>query len=82
LGSVIVLYFAGARDAVGKKKELLDLDGRATAGEMLNRITKMHPALLPMKGSLRLSVNQEVVGSAASVVEGDELGVLPPVAGG
>jgi len=79
---VAILYFAGARDVVRKRQELIDVGSRATAGDVLNHIIREHPGLRPMKKSLRISVNSEVVGPSAVVREGDEIGVLPPVAGG
>jgi molybdopterin synthase catalytic subunit len=82
LGSVTVLYFAGARDVVGKRRESIQLEGRATARELLDLIIREHPGLRIMRDSIRLSVNQEIVGLSSSVNEGDELGILPPVAGG
>lgn len=82
MGTVTVLYFASAGDAVGKRKELVGLEGRTTAGEILDWVVRKHPGLRPMKGSVRLSVNQEVVELSAPVGDGDEVGVLPPVAGG
>ncbi|MDG6914274.1 MAG: MoaD/ThiS family protein [Nitrososphaerota archaeon] len=77
-----VLYFAGARDAVGKKREVVNLEGETSAGELLDRLLRDYPKLRPMKATIRLSINQEVVSSTARVADGDEIGILPPVAGG
>ncbi|MDG6911388.1 MAG: MoaD/ThiS family protein [Nitrososphaerota archaeon] len=82
MGSVTVLYFAGARDAVGKRREVVNLEGKSTAGDLLDRLLREYPRLRPMKATIRLSINQEVVDASAPVADGDEVGVLPPVAGG
>ncbi len=82
MGAVTVLYFAGARDAVGKKREVLSLEGRPSAGDFLDRLLRDNPKLRPMKATIRLSINQEVVDASAPVADGDEVGILPPVAGG
>ncbi|MDG6941450.1 MAG: MoaD/ThiS family protein [Nitrososphaerota archaeon] len=82
MGGVTVLYFAGARDAVGKKREVVNLEGETSAGELLDRLLRDYPKLRPMKATIRLSINQEVVSSTARVADGDEIGILPPVAGG
>ena len=82
MGGVTVLYFAGARDAAGKKREVVSLEGETTAGDLLDRLLRDYPKLRPMKGTIRLSINQEVVDASTQVAEGDEVGVLPPVAGG
>ena len=82
MGKLTVLYFASARDLVGKPRESLELKGRTTAGEVLDRIVREHPGLRPMRGSIRLSVNHEIADTRTQVDDGDEIGVLPPVAGG
>jgi molybdopterin synthase catalytic subunit len=82
VGSVTVLYFAGARDAVGKQREVMNLKGQSTAGDLLDCLLRDYPRLRPMKATIRLSINREVVDASAPVTDGDEIGVLPPVAGG
>lgn len=82
VGRVRVLYFAGARDAAGKQSELLEIDGQPTVEGVLGQLVSLHPALRALTRSLRLSVNQEVVEAGTRVKDGDEVGVLPPVAGG
>jgi molybdopterin converting factor subunit 1 len=79
---VEVLYFAGARDAVGKPGETLQFASPVTAGGVLDAVVKGHPALASMKSSIRIAVNQEIAPLDRVVKEGDEVGVLPPVAGG
>lgn len=79
---VKVLYFALARDAAGRSTESLSLDGAPTAGALLETLVESHPRLRPLKPSIRLSVNQELVTTDAPLHDGDEVGVLPPVAGG
>lgn len=81
-GKVRVLYFANARDATGKQLETVQLDSSITAGELLDRIVESHPGLKPLRSSLRLSVNREVATDDLRVRDGDEVAVLPPVAGG
>ncbi len=82
MGKVKVLYFAGARDAAGRQIELLDIDGQTTVEGILGQLVLLHPALRALTRSLRLSVNQEVAEAGTRVKDGDEVGVLPPVAGG
>jgi molybdopterin synthase catalytic subunit len=77
-----VLYFAGARDAAGTTRETLSLRTQTTAGGLLDAVVSAHPALSKIKASLRISVNCEVVSSSELVGDGDEVGILPPVAGG
>ena len=79
---VRVLYFAHARDAAGRSSELVSLETPATAGRLLEALVQSHPGLKRLKSSLRLSVNQELVSADTQLHEGDEVAVLPPVAGG
>jgi molybdopterin converting factor subunit 1 len=79
---VTVLYFASARDSAGRKSEEFSIEGKQTAGGLLEQIVRRHPALTPMKGSVRLSINHELADLRVKVRDGDEVGVLPPVAGG
>jgi len=79
---VKVLYFATARDAAGKQSESIELPGHATVEDILAQVVQSHPRMLPLKGSIRVSVNRELADAKAEVEDGDEVGVLPPVAGG
>ncbi len=79
--TVHVLYFAGARDAAGVPAERLDVQA-ATVGDVLDAICARHPALDGRRAALRLARNQEFARLDASVASGDEIAVIPPVAGG
>jgi len=82
LARIKVVYFAGARDVVERQTEFIETEPRATVSGVLLRLVKLHPGLKPMMKSLRLSVNQELAEPDHRVENGDEVGVLPPVAGG
>jgi molybdopterin synthase catalytic subunit len=82
VSKVAVLYFASARDVVGKRRELVEVAAGTTVGEILDRIVREHPGLRQIRESIRISVNREVADSTTLVSDGDEIGVLPPVAGG
>ncbi|MDV3294021.1 MAG: MoaD/ThiS family protein [Nitrososphaerales archaeon] len=77
-----VIYFALARDVAGKERELVSVAGKATVAAVLEQIVVLHPGLGAMKRSIRLSVNHELADPDHRVNDGDEVGVLPPVAGG
>ncbi len=79
---VRVRYFAMARQIAQKAGEELEV-GRGSSIEALGReIMKLHPGFKPIMNSIRFSVNREVVQPGAAIHEDDEVGVLPPVAGG
>jgi molybdopterin converting factor small subunit len=82
LARIKVVYFAGARDVVERQTEFMDVEAKSTVAAVLQRLVKLHPGLKPMTRSLRLSVNHEIAEPGHRVKDGDEVGVLPPVAGG
>jgi molybdopterin converting factor subunit 1 len=81
--TVRVLYFAGARDVVGVREEpfLIDAAG-CTVGELAAAIYAKYPALAPHARSLRVAVNGEYARDGDRVNAGDEVALIPPVAGG
>jgi len=79
---VRVLYFAAAQDLTSRKSEQMELARESTLGSLAAEILRAHPALKLLRGSIRFSVNLEVVDEDTALREGDEVGVLPPVAGG
>ncbi len=81
-GSVRVLAFAGARDVIGAAEILVPLDQPESARRFLDRICAQHPALGPHRGSIRLAVNCGFARWDDEVCPGDEVAIIPPVAGG
>ena len=77
-----VLAFAGARDAIGRDALELAIDAPITARGLLDRLVRDHAALAPYASSLRLAVNGSYAGWDDLVRDGDEVAILPPVAGG
>ncbi len=79
---VKVLYFAGAREMASVESESISVDDGSSVGTVAEEITRLHPELKKLKGSVRYSVNLEVADEGDKLSDGDEVGVLPPVAGG
>ncbi len=82
--TVTVLLFAAVREALRTKEIALPVgpDGALTAGAVVDRLCAMHPALAAYAPSLRVAVNGDYVALDARVVAGDEVAIIPPVAGG
>jgi molybdopterin converting factor small subunit len=82
--AVKILAFAGARDVLGAAELTLPLpEGRpSTAGEILAEVCRRFPALAPWKPALRVAVNGAYAGEGDPVRPGDEIALIPPVAGG
>jgi molybdopterin converting factor subunit 1 len=75
---VKVFLFAGLREKAGKGEVLLDLP----EGSSLSAIRKNLNLEMPTWSSLAFAVNQTYVPSDTSLNEGDEVALIPPVAGG
>lgn len=76
-----VLYFGGARDAVGAARERL-ADRPATVAELRRALAAAHPRLAPVLARCRIAVDQEFAEDATPLRDGAEVAVVPPVAGG
>lgn len=81
-GSVRLLAFAGARDVLGAAEVDLALDAPCTARELLDRVCSLYPGLAPYRKALRLAVNGSYVAWGDPISAGDEVALIPPVAGG
>jgi molybdopterin converting factor subunit 1 len=79
---VRVLAFAGARDVLGTSELLLPMDGACTAAELLGRVCQQFPRLEPYRRSIRVAVNGAYAQWDDKVHSGDEVALIPPVAGG
>ena len=80
--SVRVLAFAGARDAIGAGQLEIALAGETTARSFLDRLCREHQALAPYASSLRVAVNGAYAAWDDPIRDGDEVAIIPPVAGG
>jgi molybdopterin converting factor subunit 1 len=79
---VSVLYFAQAKDILGRGRESLEVSPGTTAADLFEEVARGHPRLAALRPSVRISVNQEVVPSRHELKAGDVVALLPPVAGG
>lgn len=79
---VKVVYFAAARDLTSSRSETLNMDPESSVESLASVLLTRHPALKKLERSIRFSVNFELADPATRLRDGDEVGVLPPVAGG
>ena len=79
---VTLLYFAAARDRVGRSSETLYLLAGATAGDALEAACVGHPELRPLASKLRLAVDQTFCPPTLPLRDGCEVALIPPVSGG
>ena len=79
--SVTVLLFASYADAFGAPSVSVDLPVGATVGDVLVEIGRLPGAhLLP--ASPLVAVNQRYAVRSTRIGSGDEVALIPPVAGG
>lgn len=90
VATVRMLAFAGARDAIGAAEVELAWSevvaaaaGRGpTADDLLALACARWPALSPYRACLRVAVNGSYAAPVDPVSAGDEVALIPPVAGG
>jgi molybdopterin converting factor subunit 1 len=79
---VRVRFFASHRERLGTDRVELDLPTSATVGELGRELARRYPAVAGSLGAARYAVNREYVPDATALREGDEVAIIPPVAGG
>lgn len=77
-----VLLFAVLREKAGRDGLSLELPPEASVATALTSLTTLHPPLLPLLPRVQTAVNRQIVGVKHTLCDGDELALIPPVAGG
>lgn len=77
-----ILYFALLRERLRRSEELLTLPQGSTVRDALQILASREEVLSTLGKSLLLAVNQALVPADFPLGDGDELALLPPVAGG
>jgi molybdopterin converting factor subunit 1 len=77
-----VLYFAVFRERVGRDAEWIEVPAGASVAAALEVIGAQHDVVRALRGRFRVAVNQTMVGDDEVLAEGDEVALIPPVAGG
>jgi len=79
--NIRVLLFASYADAVGRNELALDLQEGSVVGDVVRRVRELagSTALPP---SPLLAINATYARADQPVVAGDEVAIIPPVAGG
>jgi molybdopterin converting factor subunit 1 len=79
--SVTVLLFASYADALGASTLSVDLPAEATVADVLADLMG-RPGAERLPSSPLVAVNQRYASATSAVRAGDEVAVIPPVAGG
>jgi molybdopterin converting factor subunit 1 len=80
--SVTVRLFAQARECVQAERVLLAAGPVPTIGDLRAQLARLYPDLAPVLARSALALNHNYVGNDHRVAPGDEVAVIPPVAGG
>jgi molybdopterin converting factor subunit 1 len=79
--TVTLLLFASYADALGVSSVDLELPRESTVGELLATI-RSHPGAERLPAKPLVAVNQAYAQLDSVVRDGDEVALIPPVAGG
>lgn len=77
-----VLYFAVFRERLGRDEEEIELAEGATVAAAVDSLGAKYADIAKLRGRFRVAVNQDFVDDDHVLREGDELALIPPVAGG
>jgi len=80
---VKVLFFASARESVGTGQVVIDLEPPALASSLLRVLVGEFPDLDIAGKNISVAVNNAYLGEEdVQLRDGDEVALLPPIAGG
>lgn len=76
------LLFASYRDLAGQDSVTVDVDRGATVADLVSRLRDEAPGLSGLPSRVAVAVNHEYAPETRVLEEGDEVALIPPVAGG
>lgn len=79
---VTVRFFGPAGDWVGQPQAEYGLAGPARLGDLVDLMAARHPRLAAGAAAVRFAINEEYADLSIPLADGDEVAVIPPVAGG
>lgn len=79
---VRVLFFAVFRERLRRDAEQLELAAGARVADAVAALAARYPDVDKLRGRFRVAVNQDFADDDRALAEGDELALIPPVAGG
>ncbi len=79
---VRVRYFGRAREIVARGDERLTLPEGSSVAEAAEALGAAHPSLAPYLPNCSFAMNERYARKHEALRAGDELAVIPPIAGG
>lgn len=80
--TVRLLMFGGLASSTGASEETLEVQAGLTAGQLVALVGRKWPGAAPILERVSVAVNLETVPNDHLISDGDEVALLPPVAGG
>jgi molybdopterin synthase catalytic subunit len=80
--NIRVLYFAVFREKLGREADALALAPGARVRDAIAVLAARHEPIARLRGRFRVAVNQDFATDDRELADGDELALIPPVAGG
>jgi len=77
-----VLYFAVLRERLGRAEEPVSLPPGSTVSDLLAHLAAREPFLAASRGRFQIAVNLQMALPSHVLQDGDEVALIPPVAGG
>jgi molybdopterin converting factor subunit 1 len=78
---ITVRFFASYADALGRKDAQLSLNGEACVRDLLKSVSEL-PGASALPANPLVAVNQVYAAAGTRLNAGDEVALIPPVAGG
>jgi molybdopterin converting factor subunit 1 len=79
---VTIRLFAADREAAGRSSFVANVPNGSTIADVYRRVIEEHPGIGRSARAVAFALNREHASADAPVRDGDELAILPPVAGG
>jgi molybdopterin synthase catalytic subunit/molybdopterin converting factor small subunit len=80
--TVRIAYFAASRELAGCSAEEVEFTHTLDVEQFKVWLGERKPRLKPYLSRMRLAINEEFASSDARIAPGDEVSIMPPVAGG
>jgi molybdopterin converting factor subunit 1 len=82
VAAVDVRLFAVLRERLGRDAERVAFDLPFTAAELIDRMRDRHPDHAAVLALCRVAVNRRFAAPDATIADGDEVALIPPISGG
>jgi len=79
---VDVRLFARAKELLDRNQVTVALAPGGTVGDLRRQLETLHPRLAGLLGSSAIAVNRTYVDDDHALAPGDDVAIIPPVAGG